>query len=53
MTPFDEEEIVSGDFVKVELDHELFKMMHEAVGLWNDDMSVVRRLHFISLSNYV
>ena len=45
VTPFDEEEIVAGDFVKVELDRELFKMMHEAVGLWNDDMLAVRRLH--------
>ena len=44
---------MAGDFVKVELDRELFKMMHEAVGLWNDTMSVVRRLHFISLSNYI
>ena len=45
---------MAGDFVKVELDRELFKMMHEAAGLWSDDMSVVRRLHFyFSLSNYV
>ena len=41
VTTFDEEEIVAGDLVKVELDLELFKMMHEAVGLWNDHMTVV------------
>ena len=38
---------MAGDFVKVELDRELFKIMHEAAGLWNDRLSVVRRLYFI------
>ena len=42
MTVFDEEEIVAGDFVKVELDPEVFKMMHEACDLWSDSMTKVK-----------
>ena len=49
VAPFDEEEIVVGDLVKVELDPELFKMMHKAAGVWKDNMSAVKRLHLISL----
>ena len=41
VTIFDEEEIVAGDLVKVELDLEVFKMMHEAAGLWNKLMTEV------------
>ena len=41
VTVFDEEEIVAGDIVKVELNPEVFKMMHEAGGLWNDAMTEV------------
>ena len=41
MTVFDEEEIVAGDIVKVDLDPEVFKMMHEAGGLWRDSMTNV------------
>ena len=41
VTVFDEEEIVAGDFVKVELDPEVFKMMQKAAGLWSDDMTAV------------
>ena len=41
MTVFDEEEIVAGDFVKTELDPEVFKMMHEAAGLWDRGMQLV------------
>ena len=41
VTVFDEEEIVAGDLVKVELDPDVFKMMHEAAGLWNDKMAGV------------
>ena len=41
VTVFDEEEIVAGDFVKVELDPEVFKMMHDAAGLWNDNLTEV------------
>lgn len=40
MTVF-EQEIIAGDIVRTELDHELFKMMHEAVGLWNLSISNV------------
>ena len=36
VTIFDEEEIVAGDIVKVELDLEVFKMMQEAAGLTSD-----------------
>ena len=42
VTTFDEDEIVAGDLVKVELDLELFKMMHESVGLWSSIMSEVK-----------
>ena len=38
---FDEEEIVAGDIVSIELDPEVFKMIHEAGGLWNDSMTEV------------
>ena len=41
MTVFDEKEIVAGDFVKVELDPEVFKMIHEAAGLWDDRLTAV------------
>ena len=41
VTIFDEEEIVAGDLVKVELDLDVFKMMHEAAGLWFDEMTAV------------
>ena len=41
VTAFEEEEIVAGDMVKVELDPEVFKMMHEAADLWKDDLSMV------------
>ena len=41
VTIFDEEEIVSGDLVNVELDLEVFKMMHQAAGLWVDDLTKV------------
>ena len=41
VTAFDEEEIVAGDIVKVELDPDVFKMMHEAAGLWKDSLSQV------------
>ena len=41
VTIFDEEEIVAGDFVKTELDPEVFKMMHVAAGLWNNRMPLV------------
>ena len=41
VTVFDEEEIVAGDIVKVELDPEVFKMMHEAADLWKDKLSMV------------
>ena len=41
VTIFDEEEIVAGDLVKVEFDLEVFKMMHEAAGLWNELMTEV------------
>ena len=43
-TNFDEDEIVSGDLVRVELDPELFKMMHESVGLWTSATSEVKKL---------
>ena len=32
---------MAGDFVKTELDPEVFKMMHEAVCLWNKGMPLV------------
>ena len=32
---------MAGDLVTAELDPELFRMMHEAVGLWKDNISVV------------
>ena len=41
VTVFDEEEIVAGDIVKIELEPEVFKMMHEAGGLWIDAMTKV------------
>ena len=41
MAIFDEKEIVAGDLVKVELDLEVFKMMHDAAGLWSGDMTEV------------
>ena len=41
MTVFDEEEIVAGDIVNVELDPEVFKMMHEARDMWQDYMTKV------------
>ena len=41
MTVFDEEEIVAGDLVKVELDLEVFKMIHEAAGLWTGRLTEV------------
>ena len=41
VTVFDEEEIVAGDFVMVELDPEVFKMMNEARYMWNDSMTMV------------
>ena len=44
VTVFDEEEIVAGDIVKVELDPDVFKMMHEAALLWNDTLSQVIRV---------
>ena len=43
VTIFDEEEIVAGDFVKVELDPDVFKMMHEAAGLWTNETSLVNQ----------
>lgn len=33
---FDEDEIVAGDVITVELDLDVFKIMHQAVGLWMD-----------------
>ena len=41
VTIFDEEEIVTGDIMKVELDLEVFKMMQEAAGLTSDDITQV------------
>ena len=41
VTIFDEEEIVAGDIVKVELDLEVFKMMQEAAGLRSDVITKV------------
>ena len=41
VTIFDEEEIVAGDIVKVELDLEVFKMMQEAAGLPSDGITKV------------
>ena len=41
VTIFDEEEIVAGDLVKVELDPDVFKMIHEAASLWDDSMAGV------------
>ena len=41
VTIFDEEEIVAGDIVKVELDLEVFKMMQEAAGLTSDGITQV------------
>ena len=32
---------MAGDFVMVELDLEVFKMMHEPAGLWSDHMTMV------------
>ena len=32
---------MAGDFVKVDLDPVLFKMMNEAGGMWDDSMTVV------------
>ena len=40
VTIFNEEEIVAGDIVKVELDLEVFKMMQEAAGLRSDGIKV-------------
>ena len=34
--------IRSGDLVQVELDVEIFRMMQEGHGGWNDDMAKVR-----------
>ena len=63
VTTFDEDEIVAGDLVKVELDLELLKMMHESVGLWSSTMSEVKcfmiddcvsaLLHYFSLITVV
>ena len=41
VTIFDMEEIVAGDLVTVELDVEVFRLIHEAAGRWNDGMTVV------------
>ena len=41
MTVFDEDEIVAGDVVKIELDPEVFKMIHESASLWTDDLTAV------------
>ena len=41
VTIFDENEIVAGDLVMVELDLDVFKMIHEAAGIWKDFMKVV------------
>ena len=41
VTVFNEEEIVAGDFVKVDLDPEVFKMMNEARNMWDDSLTKV------------
>ena len=41
VTIFDEEEIVAGDLVRVELDLEVFKLMQEAAGLTSDGITKV------------
>ena len=46
VTIFDEEEIVAGDIVKVELDLEVFKMMQEAAGLTSD--GIIKVLHSLA-----
>lgn len=38
---FCEDEIVAGDIIAVELDPEVFRMMHEAIGVWYDNMANV------------
>ena len=50
VTIFDEEEIVAGDIVKVELDLEVFKMMQEAAGLRSD---VITKVSLSLAHNYV
>ena len=41
MTVFNEKEIVAGDFVKVDLDPKVFKVMNEAGGLSGDSLTMV------------
>ena len=41
MTYFNEDEIVAGDLIKVDLDPEVFRMMQEAIGQWDDNISQV------------
>ena len=40
---FNEDEIVAGDLVMVDLDPDMFKMMHDGSNLWVDSMFEVER----------
>ena len=53
MTVFNEDNIVAGDLVKVELDPEVFKMMHKAAGLWTDSLSLVNQCAYYVLASHV
>ena len=46
-------EFSSGDVVQVELDVEVFMLLQEDHGGWNDSMKTVRMLIFKSRSNHI